>query len=144
MAALLAAAPGPTGGAPRADFYYMDAYSLPRFGPGAFLLLLQTLFARATGGRELEVLRHGKPNPPAYVCAAHKLQRQLGQPGAALRHIYAVGCAPGVRTQWCWRVSEPNRGGFRLGCCASPWAGRRASAERGTCCGRGSAVNTPA
>jgi len=120
----------------------MDAYSLPRFGPGAFLLLLQTLFARATGGRELQVLRHGKPNPPAYVCAAHKLQRQLGRPGAALRHIYAVGCVPGVRTQWCWHGGGPDRGGLRLGCSVSQWAGRAASAERGTCRGRASAVDT--
>ena len=133
--------PGPPA-APRADFYYMDAYSLPRFGPGAFLLLLQTLFARATGGRELQVLRHGKPNPPAYVCAAHKLQRQLGRPGAALRHIYAVGCVPGVRTQWCWHGGGPDRGGLRLGCSVSQWAGRAASAERGTCRGRASAVDT--
>ncbi len=69
----------------------MDAYSLPRFGPGAFLQLLELLYHRASG-RELEVRRHGKPNAPAYVCAAHKLARQLGLPDAALQHIYAIGC----------------------------------------------------
>ena len=74
-----------------ADFYYMDAYSLPRFGPGAFLQLLELLYHRASG-RKLEVRRHGKPNAPAYVCAAHKLARQLGRPDAALQHIYAIGC----------------------------------------------------
>ncbi|KAK9833554.1 hypothetical protein WJX81_005671 [Elliptochloris bilobata] len=78
------------------DFYYMDAYALPRFGPGAFLQLLEMLYARASG-RELEVLRHGKPNPPAYACAAHKLARQLCAGAGApqqLQHIYAIGDNP--------------------------------------------------
>ena len=69
----------------------MDTYALPRFGPGAWLQLLEMLYARASG-RELRVLRHGKPNPPAYTCAAHKLARQLGAGARALQHIYAIGC----------------------------------------------------
>lgn len=76
-----------------ADFYYMDTYALPRFGPGAWLQLLEMLYARASG-RELRVLRHGKPNPPAYTCAAHKLARQLGPGARPLQHIYAIGCGP--------------------------------------------------
>ena len=69
----------------------MDTYALPRFGPGAWLQLLEMLYTRASG-RELRVLRHGKPNPPAYTCAAHKLARQLGAGARALQHIYAIGC----------------------------------------------------
>jgi HAD superfamily hydrolase (TIGR01456 family) len=95
------------------DFLFAAEHPVPRFGPGAFLEALKALYARATGGRALTVVAHGKPHRPAYTVAEHKLARRAAALMAAggggggggttaapppspppFRHIYAVGDNP--------------------------------------------------
>ncbi|KAL3149471.1 hypothetical protein ABBQ32_002255 [Trebouxia sp. C0010 RCD-2024] len=85
------------------DFTYAEHFHTARFGPGAFIHLLDVLFHETTG-RHIEIIRHGKPNKPAYDIAAKKLQAQLDvlakkTPGSEnkshkLKHVYAVGDNP--------------------------------------------------
>lgn len=85
------------------DFTYAEIFHTARFGPGAFIKLLEVLFTETTG-RHLEVIRHGKPNKPAYNIATQKLQAQIDELAAQsanglsaphkLQHIYAVGDNP--------------------------------------------------
>lgn len=84
------------------DFFFAAEHPLPRFGPGAFLTALRALYAAATGGRELQVIAHGKPHRPAYVVAEHKLARRAAALAAGagsgapppFKHIYAIGDNP--------------------------------------------------
>ncbi|KAK9823437.1 hypothetical protein WJX72_002729 [[Myrmecia] bisecta] len=85
------------------DFLYAEKFHTGRFGPGAFMQLLEHLFSEVTDGRRIEIIRHGKPNKPAYAVAAKKLQHQLDSLAAALpsdgsapqlQHIYAIGDNP--------------------------------------------------
>ena len=41
------------------DFTYAEHFHTPRFGPGAFIQLLDVLFHESTG-RHIEIIRHGK------------------------------------------------------------------------------------
>lgn len=85
------------------DFTYAEHFHTARFGPGAFIQLLDVLFHESTG-RHIEIIRHGKPNKPAYGIAAKKLQAQLDalakelpggeQKSHKLKHVYAVGDNP--------------------------------------------------
>eukprot|EP00891_Asterochloris_glomerata_P004853 jgi/Astpho2/4853/fgenesh1_pg.00069_%23_10_t len=84
------------------DFTYAEHFHTARFGPGAFIKLLELLFTESTG-RQLEIIKHGKPNKPAYGIATKKLQAQLdelakqsGREAAShtLKHIYAFGDNP--------------------------------------------------
>jgi len=83
------------------DFYFAAANAPPRFGPGAFLAALEALHAAADAAAgasphvPLEIVRHGKPHPPAYEVAARKLERlAASSPARPLRHIYALGDNP--------------------------------------------------
>lgn len=89
------------------DFYFAAANAPPRFGPGAFLAALEALHAAADAAAgiaphvPLEIVRHGKPHPPAYEIAVRKLERlaasersSASPPAVALKHVYALGDNP--------------------------------------------------
>ena len=92
------------------DFYFAAANAPPRFGPGAFLAALEALHAAADAAAgitphvPLEIVRHGKPHPPAYEIAVRKLERLIAskkqQEGSdspvsvSLKHVYALGDNP--------------------------------------------------
>ena len=42
------------------DFTYAEHFHTARFGPGAFIKLLELLFTESTG-RQLEIIKHGEP-----------------------------------------------------------------------------------
>ncbi|GMH39694.1 hypothetical protein BSKO_07592 [Bryopsis sp. KO-2023] len=82
------------------DFTFVNHHPLPRFGPGAFIDLLGLLFSKSTGGRSLEIIKHGKPHRPTYNSALRKLLSQQTsenqgrtKEGGAGR-VYALGDNP--------------------------------------------------
>lgn len=48
------------------DFTYAEHFHTARFGPGAFISLLDHLFHESTG-RHVEIIRHGKMQPVAFI-----------------------------------------------------------------------------
>ncbi|NXG22292.1 HDHD5 hydrolase, partial [Grallaria varia] len=78
------------------DLLWMAEAKMPRFGHGAFLLCLESIYKKMTG-RELryEALI-GKPSTVTYRYAEYLIQQQAGKQGwkAPIRRLYAVGDNP--------------------------------------------------
>lgn len=123
------------------DFYFAAANAPPRFGPGAFLAALEALHAAADAAAgvsphaPLEIVRHGKPHPPAYEIALRKLrflqqERNGGpdQPPPPLKHVYALGDNPASDVRGANAAGGPWRSVLvRTGV----WKGSRKNAETG-------------
>ncbi|KAK3262481.1 hypothetical protein CYMTET_28666 [Cymbomonas tetramitiformis] len=78
------------------DFTYAWANVAPRFGPGAFVRCLETLFYQLHA-KNLEYICYGKPHSPAYRYAERTLAIQMtGQPAKLPSGctIYAIGDNP--------------------------------------------------
>lgn len=87
-----------------ADLFWSTTYHQPRLGQGAFQAALKGLWARVTGGKELQVTSFGKPFPETYRYAERVLNEHratvlgTGEEGKTsmtpLKRVYMVGDNP--------------------------------------------------
>lgn len=75
------------------DFLWQASYPNPRYGQGAFVDCLRTLWRRRSHGAELRVDEFGKPHPSQFSVAEQMLQQQLPA-GQKLQRIYMMGDNP--------------------------------------------------
>ncbi|VDP96626.1 unnamed protein product [Trichobilharzia regenti] len=83
------------------DLVYMDKAALPRFGHGAFLVCLQTLYQQLTGYKLRYTSLLGKPSEITFRFAEHILNLTSKRMGykRPIDRLYFLGILPTK----CWR-----------------------------------------
>ncbi|KAG9471231.1 hypothetical protein GDO78_015432, partial [Eleutherodactylus coqui] len=78
------------------DLLWMAEAQMPRFGHGAFLLCLETLYHKITGRQLRYEALIGKPSPVTYNFAEHLILSQAREQGWSnpVRTLYAIGDNP--------------------------------------------------